>query len=203
MADQRKGFAINLLSSGFTGGLAVSVFNPLDCLKVRWMVAPAGSATSMGGFAAGIVRSEGLWRGLWAPGLSANFCSIFISSMGRVGMYPTVRDSIVALRGGGGVGAGKSSLDMLLGGLIAGGLGYFISTPVMMMKTKLQADAGGPSSSGGGGRRVVAAGRFLLSSHTCPPQWVLSCCSASVRMRARAVVAAGSGRSRRWRAKAA
>ena len=65
--------AVNLLSSGMTGGVAAALFNPLDCLKVRWQVTPPGTAASMRAFAAQVVRSEGLWRGLWAPGLSANF----------------------------------------------------------------------------------------------------------------------------------
>ena len=136
--------AVNLLSSGMTGGVAAALFNPLDCLKVRWQVTPPGTAASMRAFAAQVVRSEGLWRGLWAPGLSANFWAVFVSSLGRVGLYPSVRDALVALRGG-----RKTGLDMLLGGAVAGGLGYWLSTPIFQLKTRLQAEAGALDAASG------------------------------------------------------
>ena len=131
---------INLFASGISGGFGAALTNPMEVLKVRWQVTPASmrSATSMAGFASELVKSEGAWRGVGAPGLSANAWAIGVSSIGRVGLYPSVRDAIVTARGGD--VAKPSPGDMFLSGLSAGALGYFVSTPIFAQKTLIQAD---------------------------------------------------------------
>ena len=133
---------INLFASGISGGFGAALTNPMEVLKVRWQVTPASmrSATSMAGFASELVKSEGAWRGVGAPGLSANAWAIGVSSIGRVGLYPSVRDAIVTARGGD--VAKPSPGDMFLSGLSAGALGYFVSTPIFAQKTLIQAEAG-------------------------------------------------------------
>ena len=45
-------------------------------------------------FSKELVRTEGAWRSLGAPGLSANAVAIGVSAIGRVGLYPMLRDSL-------------------------------------------------------------------------------------------------------------
>lgn len=123
--------AISCLASGAAGGIAVAVMNPLDTLKVRYQVST--EASGMQAFAKSIVSREGLVRGLWSPGIVANSLGIAISSMGRVGAYPYVRDLVPGE---------PSKLVMFCAGLVAGGIGYFASSPVYQVKTLAQAEAG-------------------------------------------------------------
>ena len=127
--------AAGLGAAGFAGGLSVAIMNPLDTLKVRYQVStePGG----MRGFAGQILRREGLWRGLWLPGVGANFGAICVSSVGRVGCYPYVRDGLLNA-----VGLEKNAGVMFVAGLLAGAVGYLVSSPVYQVKTLAQAEAG-------------------------------------------------------------
>ena len=128
--------AAGLGAAGFAGGLSVAIMNPLDTLKVRYQVAtePGG----MRGFAGQILRREGLWRGLWLPGVNANFWGIGVSSVGRVGCYPYVRDGLLKAVGA----TEKNAGVMFVAGLLAGAVGYLVSSPVYQVKTLAQAEAG-------------------------------------------------------------
>ena len=128
--------AAGLGAAGFAGGLSVAIMNPLDTLKVRYQVStePGG----MRGFAGQIVRQEGLWRGLWLPGVNANFWGIGVSSVGRVGCYPYVRDGLLNAVGA----TEKNAGVMFVAGLLAGAVGYLVSSPVYQVKTLAQAEAG-------------------------------------------------------------
>ena len=127
--------AAGLGAAGFAGGLSVAIMNPLDTLKVRYQVATEPGA--MRGFAGQILRREGLWRGLWLPGVNANFWGIGVSSVGRVGCYPYVRDGLLNA-----VGLEKNAGVMFVAGLLAGAVGYLVSSPVYQVKTLAQAEAG-------------------------------------------------------------
>ena len=127
--------AAGLGAAGFAGGLSVAIMNPLDTLKVRYQVATEPGA--MRGFAGQILRREGLWRGLWLPGVNANFWGIGVSSVGRVGCYPYVRDGLLKA-----VGLEKNAGVMFVAGLLAGAVGYLVSSPVYQVKTLAQAEAG-------------------------------------------------------------
>ena len=127
--------AAGLGAAGFAGGLSVAIMNPLDTLKVRYQVATDPGA--MRGFAGQILRREGLWRGLWLPGVNANFWGIGVSSVGRVGCYPYVRDGLLKA-----VGLEKNAGVMFVAGLLAGAVGYLVSSPVYQVKTLAQAEAG-------------------------------------------------------------
>lgn len=48
----------------------------------------------MTAFTLQIVKAEGLWRGLWLPGLLANMGAVGLSQGLRIGLYPAVRDGI-------------------------------------------------------------------------------------------------------------
>jgi hypothetical protein len=156
---------VSLSASGAAGGLAVALLNPLDTLKVRYQVTE-GTTASLSSFARSVVSSEGLVRGLWAPGVVPNALGIGISSMGRVGCYPFVRDLMV----GQSSSEKPSALTMFGAGLVAGGAGYFVSSPVYQVKTLAQAEAGLIGADGiltTGARKGHAAvhhGKSLLSS---------------------------------------
>ena len=135
MAPSYYDVAAGLGAAGFAGGLSVAIMNPLDTLKVRYQVATDPGA--MRGFAGQIIRQEGLWRGLWLPGVNANFWGIGVSSVGRVGCYPYVRDGLLKA-----VGAEKNAGVMFVAGLLAGAVGYLVSSPVYQVKTLAQAEAG-------------------------------------------------------------
>eukprot|EP00937_MAST-01D_sp_MAST-1D-sp2_P007864 g7864.t1 len=137
-ATNLRELRLNFAASCVCGSSAVALFNPLDCLRVRWQTLPAEGVrgTSLAGFGARIVAEEGLWRGLWAPGLFANSLGIGCSTGLRLGLYPTVRDAMGEAFGAG----GKTSGAMFAAGLFSGSLGYFISTPLHLVKTRQQAE---------------------------------------------------------------
>ena len=136
MATSYYDVAAGLGAAGFAGGLSVAIMNPLDTLKVRYQVATDPGA--MRGFAGQILRREGLWRGLWLPGVNANFWGIGVSSVGRVGCYPYVRDGLLKAVGA----TEKHAGVMFVAGLLAGAVGYLVSSPVYQVKTLAQAEAG-------------------------------------------------------------
>ena len=88
-------------------------------------------------FAGSILATEGLLTGLWYPGIVANALGIGISSVGRVGLYPTVRDLLAKA-----TNKEPTPALMFSAGLIAGGFGYLVSSPVYQVKTLAQAEAG-------------------------------------------------------------
>lgn len=141
-AGARRDALINLLASGVSGGFGSALTNPLEVLKVRWQVTPANmrASSTMMGFASELVKTEGVWRALGSPGLSANAVAIGVSAVGRVGLYPSLRDALVSARGGD--VAKPSAGDMFASGLLSGAIGYFVATPVFAQKTIIQAEAG-------------------------------------------------------------
>ena len=91
----------NILVSGLSGGTAVGIMNPLDTLRIRWqLVPPPERGVGIVRFARQIVRTEGLWSGLWKPACLTNSLSIATSAGIRVGIYPYARDAIRQRTGG-------------------------------------------------------------------------------------------------------
>ena len=117
------------------------MFNPLDTLRIRWQVSTTAQAEgNIVNFARTVVRTEGLLRGLWIPGVVANSTSIAMSSGLRMGFYPLLRDWLdMTLAEGGEDGEkGKSAVSMMVASFCAGGIGYWISTPTYQVKVRLQ-----------------------------------------------------------------
>mmetsp|Transcript_2540 Transcript_2540/g.4966 ORF Transcript_2540/g.4966 Transcript_2540/m.4966 type:complete len:307 (-) Transcript_2540:105-1025(-) len=131
-------FARNLAAGTLSGCSVVMTFNPLDCLRIRWQVSKHSQADSLWSFSRQIIKTEGFWGGLWRPGLLSNGASASVSVGTRLGSYELIRDSIISQMGH----QGKHPTVMWFSGLIPGLVGYWVSTPLWQVKTRIQAEAG-------------------------------------------------------------
>lgn len=136
---------LNVLASSATGAIVISVTNPLDCVKQRWQVTVQGNASVQStrpngilSFARGIVVHEGLWAGLWRPGLLANASACSVSVGARIGLYPTIRDAL----------AGNGQISKFASGLLGGMVGYLCAAPFFFASRVAQAEAGRGGSKG-------------------------------------------------------
>lgn len=144
---------LNMLASSACISFAVVLFNPLDCLRIRWQVVASSSLavhrpTTLQAYVARVLRSEGLWRGLWTPGVGSNALGAFVSRGIGMGCYPAVRDALCGMQAGDSPAARaarKSAGPMFLSGLLSGGLGYGVSTPAWLVKSRLQAGTESPT----------------------------------------------------------
>ena len=154
-AERRRRLELpkNVLASGFAWSWGAIAFNNLDVLRVRWQVTPGAAAMHEGSvlsFARQVVAEEGFLRGLCLPGVTANVAFCTVNGAVRLGVYPVVRDGIAPFTGG-----AEAPQTMLVGGLLSGAAGYFIPTPLQLMKVRLQGiDAG---LVGADGRLVTGA----------------------------------------------
>lgn len=123
----------HFLAAGTASAVASGAFSPLDCLRVRWQTQNA-SEQSIVAFGRRIVQQEGLWQGLWRPGVGANVMGMGVASALRFGYYETIRNSLP--------GKEKEGWHMAVAGLVCGASAYFITTPFHLIKTRLQAEAG-------------------------------------------------------------
>lgn len=153
----QKELAANLLASFSTGVTIIAFTNPVDTLKCRWQVSQTGQQ-SLFEFARGIAVKEGVWTGLWRVGLPPNMLAMGCAIGCRNGFYPILRDSLGAMQGDGKVGP----TGMFASGLMAGMLGYLIASPLLQVKTQMQAEAG----------LVGADGRYETGARTgLPPSY--------------------------------
>lgn len=130
---------LNFMAAGMAAALSSSMYNPLDCLKVRWQVTTTANAeASLLSFGYKIVRTEGLVNGLWKPGLGAQAWGMGLSSGIRFGCYEPFRNALVGDDGE------KSYEHMLWAGLAAGSIGYVVTTPFHLLKTTMQAQLESP-----------------------------------------------------------
>ncbi len=130
--------ALNLLAACGTGALVIGLLNPLDCVKQRWQVASSREArTTLVAFSRRLVQHEGLWYGLWWPGLVSNCLACSISVGARLGIYPKLRDRLL-----GAPGAGTGADRMFFSGLVGGAVGYVAAAPLFYATRVAQAEAG-------------------------------------------------------------
>ena len=139
------------ISGGIAACITSSFYNPLDCLRVRWQTLPQIKSQTLSSrgilhFTAHIIKSEGLINGLWRPGIGANATAMGCSAALRFGFYENVRDALysssssssqqeVQLQGE------KKGIHMFIAGLSCGAFAYFITSPLHVMKTRLQVEA--------------------------------------------------------------
>jgi len=120
------------------------VTSPLDTMRCRWQVTAAADDT-LAGFVRQIIHAEGLWTGLWRPGLPANMAAMALAVGGRNGFYPVVRDGLGWTVGG---NEKVGPVGMFAAGLCAGMVSYMLASPFLQVKTQMQVEAGLLSSSG-------------------------------------------------------
>lgn len=128
---------VNVGAGAVAGACQIALFNPLDCLRVRWQVAAPGTAPSASEFALAIVRTEGWWAGLHRPGLLVNCAAISTSQGLRFGLYPAAREVLVAAD----ARPAAAPLVMFASGLLSGCAGYFVAAPLMLLKVRAHAAA--------------------------------------------------------------
>ena len=169
-------FAHNLFASAVSGAAGMAMFNPLDCLRVRWQVARADAARARTAwrFAAEIARREGLVAGLWRPGLALNTAGVALCNGVRFAAYPVIRDAL-SLRDT------KSGGSMLAGSLLAGAVAYAVSAPLYLAKTRAQGLTGLVDRS---------TGRYATGPHAGQPP---ACASLARALRAGGVAALWTG----------
>lgn len=145
MADKnRKEVRANLMASAATGATIMTFTNPLDTLRCRWQVTGLPGQT-LTRFVHQIVSVEGLWSGLWRPGLPPNVAAMAFAIGGRNGFYPAMREGIGLV-----VGSDQKvgPRGMFVAGLMAGMTGYFFASPLLQIKTQMQVEAGQLSTEG-------------------------------------------------------
>lgn len=138
-AARRESIPANILASGSVGSSIIIATNPLDCLKIRWQVLPRGERNvQLLQLARDIVRREGLWNGLWRHGLFSNVAAVFTCTGVRIGVYGSVRDTIMVMLNT----KTKDAGTMASAGFLSGALSFFLATPFFQAKTRLQGEAG-------------------------------------------------------------
>ena len=140
MTRRKDSMGLSMACSWVSTGTAVAIFNPLDCLRIRWQVAEKASRASLIRFGQKIVQNEGLWGGLWRHAIFTNPFGIGMTGAFRIGAYPTVRDATCKF-----LGREKTPTLMFVSGFMCGMSGFWIATPMFQMKTRLQAEAGLPN----------------------------------------------------------
>jgi len=103
----------------------------MDCLRVRWQVGKHGTM-SLRSFTWQIICSEGLYGGLWRPGVMSSATAGFIGGSIRLGLYPLLRNWLKQ-------GDKKKPWHMATAGFLTGGLGYWLSAPFFQARVRLQA----------------------------------------------------------------
>lgn len=88
---------------------------------------------SMVSFGKRIITQEGLINGLWKPGCIGHSLGIGIGAIGRVGMYPFVRDAMLKVYGA--KEGQKPKSVMIAAGFISGAAGYLACCPIYQVKT--------------------------------------------------------------------
>jgi solute carrier family 25 aspartate/glutamate transporter 12/13 len=131
--------ARHFIAAGTASAVASGTFNPLDCLRVRWQTQLGAKERSILTFGRRIVQQEGLWQGLWKPGVGVNMIGMATASGLRFGYYETIRNG---LNHSDGTRHEKQAWHMVVAGLVSGGSAYFITTPFHLLKTRIQSEAG-------------------------------------------------------------
>eukprot|EP00929_Paragymnodinium_shiwhaense_P122004 TRINITY_DN94501_c0_g1_i1.p1 TRINITY_DN94501_c0_g1~~TRINITY_DN94501_c0_g1_i1.p1 ORF type:complete len:321 (+),score=57.13 TRINITY_DN94501_c0_g1_i1:46-1008(+) len=162
--SQRE-LAANVTASFATGVTIISFTNPTDTLKCRWQVLGQSGQQTFWGYTRTVLAEEGLWAGLWRPGLPPNQLAMGCAIGGRNGFYPIVRDTLGYLTADSSGKVGPTG--MFVAGLLAGMCGYAVATPLLQIKTQMQAEAGrlGPDGVYETGVRAGQAPTYRNSFH--------------------------------------
>ena len=111
--------------------------------QVRLQVQPTDKPRYYQGMLSGLRRSyveDGLWRGLYEPGLAATVLRGFTYTGFRIGLYPTVRDYILSVTEH--EGSSPPLLSRIAAGSVTGAISASVFCPIDVIRVRLQAQAG-------------------------------------------------------------
>jgi len=126
-------FARSWLAGGLANALTSGLLNPLDVVKTR-MQADA-DRQSLKVVLRDAVSRQGVWAGLYRPGLAASAMREMASSGPRAGMYVPVRDYAMQLTNADGDSLGVK----MLAAMVCGVVGSLIANPIDVAKVRLMA----------------------------------------------------------------
>ena len=166
---------LDLVTSGLSVGLANTLTNPLDVIKVRMQLqqrgkalssaataASAGSAPPSARFNGGlvrtgldVVRNEGMLA-LWS-GIGPSVARGFFFGGARLGLYTPIKSAVSSALCSGNSSSSTSSAASssssnsfeikVLSGSLSGGLAAAVTSPIELIKTRLQAAGATAASS--------------------------------------------------------
>ena len=145
--EQVQKMVYSSVAAFVASGVTCAIYHPLDCLRVRWQLIPKNSPVVSSGFlrfGINIVSKEGLFQGLWKPGLHSNVTGMALSASIRFGCYEIIRDSLAMIDSRErpqGIKSNmnhKSAFQMCVAGILCGALGYGTATPFHLLKTLQQ-----------------------------------------------------------------
>jgi len=153
------------LAAGVGCTLADGSLNFLEVTKVKLQLQcsmkPIYFPPTMTRVIAKSSAEDGFWRGLAEPGLTATTLRAMTYVAFRIGMYSSVRDTIV-----GSASKEPTLRDQLLAGAITGGVGSALFAPVDVVRLRMQADAGSICGESGLLRTGLRRGAAPRHSHT-------------------------------------
>ena len=131
-----------VLAAGGGCAIADSLLNPLEVMKVKLQLSPIGDVPVSGRYYNGMVgglqrcmAEDGLWKGLYEPGLAATNIRAFTYTGFRIGLYPTVRNM---LSSSGSADASSTSLaTKLAAGAITGAVSAALFCPVDVVRLRM------------------------------------------------------------------
>ena len=113
----------NLLASSISISTSVSLFNPLDCLRIKWQTNKKNISLST--FTNKLIKQ----KSFYTLGIYSNIIGCAISRGIGMGFYPFILNSW----------SEKTATSMFCSGLISGSIGYGLSNPFWIIKTRQQA----------------------------------------------------------------
>lgn len=134
-------FYLRMFTAGIAGGIAQTVVNPCETVKVRLQNEGVAGVKKYKNFVNGfkvILREEGL-AGLWKGTIPAVSRELIYTSS-RMGLYKPIKDFVHHSRG---LAGPETIIEKLISGGSAGGLAAFLGNPSDLLKARMQADSVG------------------------------------------------------------
>ena len=156
-----------LFTSGLSVGLANTITNPLDVVKVRMQLQRKATAGAAGHSSSGsglvrtgitVVQNEGLLA-LWS-GIGPSIARGFFFGGARLGLYSPIKGLVSE-----GIGASPNSFELkVLSGSLSGGLAAAVTSPIELINTRLQAAGASTSVSAGAGAKPMNTSMGVIRS---------------------------------------
>mmetsp|Transcript_46649 Transcript_46649/g.113674 ORF Transcript_46649/g.113674 Transcript_46649/m.113674 type:complete len:316 (-) Transcript_46649:1984-2931(-) len=146
-----------MLAAGPGCAVANGLLNSFETTKVKLQLLDPHTMPriyrqpTMRGVMNQIIKEEGFVAGLVTPGLSASLVRSMVYGGYRVGLYSSIRDHLVQMSSSTSptsspsstTGTSSSTIGLrLTSGMVTGAIGSFITCPLDVVRTRMQADAG-------------------------------------------------------------